>query len=334
MQPIIKVNGIKKYFYLRGWRTLLLRRPPKRIDALSGVSLSVGRGEVLGLLGPNGAGKTTLIKILATLIMPDDGSASIADCDVAKSPELVRAKIGLVNTNERSFYWRLTGKQNLDFFANLYNLYGREQHQRVNELLDFVGLLEKANIQFMTYSTGQRQRLAIARSLLSDPEVLLFDEPTSSLDPVSSAELIKFVKQELVGENKKTVIWCTHDLHEAEKVSDQIVIIDQGKVVIQGDIEQVKERLTYNSVCRIEVSNCTEDVFRRLGYELKLTHNNVGKTVIEATISADKVPQLIKDLVKNNIDVFNCTINEASLEEVFEDALVQGKTIKSSKCLE
>jgi ABC-2 type transport system ATP-binding protein len=292
------------------------------------VSLSVGRGEVLGLLGPNGAGKTTLIKILATLMMPDGGSASIAGHDVAQSPELVRAKIGLVNTNERSFYWRLTGKQNLDFFAKLYNLYGKVQHQRVIELLDFVGLEDKANTPFMTYSTGQRQRLAIARSLLSNPEVLLFDEPTSSLDPIGSAELIKFVKQELVGENKKTVIWCTHDLNEAEKVSDQIVIINQGNIVIQGDIQQVKEHLTKNSTCRVEVGNCTEDVISELAYEAKLINHDADKVIIEVTIAVDKVPQLIADLVKNNVDVFNCTMNEASLEDVFVDVVDKNKKIE------
>ena len=328
MQPIIKVDSVKKSFYLRGWRTLLLRMPPKCVNALSDVSLSVGRGEVLGLLGPNGAGKTTLIKILATLMLPDEGSASIAGCDVAQSPELVRAKIGLVNTNERSFYWRLTGKQNLDFFAKLYNLHGSKQHQRVNELLTFVGLIDKADSPFMTYSTGQRQRLAIARSLLNDPEVLLFDEPTSSLDPVVSANLINFVKQDLVGKNKKTVIWCTHDLNEAEKVSDQIAIINQGKVVVQGDIQQVKEHLTNSSVFRVEVGNCTEDVVSELAYEAKIINPDTGKIVIEVTITVDKVPQLIADLVKHGVEVYRCTMNEISLEDVFVDAVDKNKKVE------
>ena len=328
MQPIIKVDSIKKSFYLRSWRTLLLRRPPKCVNALSDVSLSVGRGEVLGLLGPNGAGKTTLIKILATLMLPDEGSASIAGCDVVQSPELVRTKIGLVNTNERSFYWRLTGKQNLDFFAILYNLHGKRLHQRVNELLNLVGLIDKANMPFMTYSTGQRQRLAIARSLLSDPEVLLFDEPTSSLDPIGSAELIKFVKQELVGKNKKTVIWCTHDLNEAEKVSDQIAIINQGKVVIQGDIQQVKDHLNSKSICRLEVEDCSENIVSKLPYEMEFTNNDTGKVVIEVTIAVDKVPQLIADLVKHDVEVYRCTMNEVSLEDVFVDAIDKNKKVE------
>ena len=329
MQPLIKAEGISKSFYLRSWRTLLLRRSPKCVGALSDVSLSVGRGEVLGLLGPNGAGKTTLIKILATLIMPDDGSASLSGCDVAQSPELVRAKIGLVNTNERSFYWRLTGKQNLNFFAKLYNLHGKGQRQRVHELLDLVDLVDKSNTPFMTYSTGQRQRLAIARSLLSEPEVLLFDEPTSSLDPVGSADLIKFVRHELVGECKKTVIWCTHDLNEAEKVSDKIVIINQGKVVIQGALKQVKEHLTKTSVCRIEVRNCTEDFVSGLAHNVNFIKHGTNKAVIEATIAVDKVPQLIEDLVNNDADVYSCTMIEPTLEEIFVDAVDPGKTIIS-----
>jgi ABC-2 type transport system ATP-binding protein len=325
MQPIIKVEGISKSFYLRSWRTLLLHRSPKCVSALSDVSLSVGRGEVLGLLGPNGAGKTTLIKILATLIMQDDGSASVSGCDVAQSPELVRAKIGLVNTNERSFYWRLTGKQNLNFFAKLYNLHGKGQHQRVQELLDFVGLADKANTPFTTFSTGQRQRLAIARSLLSEPEVLLFDEPTSSLDPIGSAELIKFVKHDLVGEYKKTVIWCTHDLNEAEKVSDQIVIINQGKIVVQGDINQIKQNLALTPTCRIEVASCTEDFVSGLAHKANFIKHGANKAVIEVTIAVDEVPQLIEDLVNNDVDVYSCTMIEPTLEEIFVDAVDSGK---------
>jgi ABC-2 type transport system ATP-binding protein len=207
MVKTIELDDIHKTFREHSWRTLLLRKPPPRVEALKGITLSVAQGEVFGLLGPNGAGKTTLIKILATLVLPDSGTASVCGYDLSKAPHHIRRMIGLVNTAERSFYWRITGRENLTFFAALYNLPGFRKQERVGELIDLVGLGEMADTMFMKYSDGQKQRLAIARALLADPAVLLMDEPTKSLDPLASSELIHFAVRELVGEQGKR-LYC------------------------------------------------------------------------------------------------------------------------------
>jgi len=168
---VIELKDITKTFVERSWRTLLLRRKPKEVRALNGVSLKVGSGEVCGILGPNGAGKTTLIKILATLILSDSGHADIFGYDLAEEPQHVRNLICLLNTSERSFYWRLTVRQNLFFFASLYNLLDSDKgRKRIENLLDLVDLVDKADTPFMKYSTGQKQRLALIRALLSDPQ--------------------------------------------------------------------------------------------------------------------------------------------------------------------
>ena len=157
----ISLNNISKTFTEHTWQTLFRLKKPIKVTALQSVSLTIKPGEIFGLLGPNGAGKTTLIKILATLILPDSGKASIGGFDLVANPQDVRPLIGLVNANERSFYWRLTGRQNLDFFAALWNLDKIEKKERIGNVLDRMGLAHKADTPFMKYSSGQQQRLAL-----------------------------------------------------------------------------------------------------------------------------------------------------------------------------
>ena len=218
----ISLENISKTFTERSWQSLFQLKQVKKVKALQSVSLTIKPGEIFGLLGPNGAGKTTLIKILATLILPDSGKASIGGFDLVANPQDVRSLIGLVNANERSFYWRLTGRQNLDFFAALWNLDKIEKAERIGNVLDRVGLAHKADTPFMKFSTGQQQRLALARALLPDPKILLMDEPTRSLDPVVAAMLRKFARDELVGKQGKTILWCTHNLAEARDVCHRL----------------------------------------------------------------------------------------------------------------
>jgi ABC-2 type transport system ATP-binding protein len=217
----ITLTDIAKTFHERSLRTCLLRKRPRRVKALQGISLHIRPGEIFGLLGPNGAGKTTLIKILATLVLPDRGEARVCGYDILTQPHQVRRHIGLVHTSERSFYWRLTGRQNLSFFATLHNLSGSEKKRQVEALLETVGLQEKADYAVMKYSSGQQQRLALARALLSEPQVLLMDEPTRSLDPLAASGLRRLTQQTLARKQNKTVLWCTHNLQEAHRRRDR-----------------------------------------------------------------------------------------------------------------
>ncbi len=245
MLPAIELHNISKTFTERNWKTFLFRKPRQTI-ALDNVSLTVEKGTIMGLLGPNGAGKTTLIKILSTLVTPDSGEGSISGLSLATQSLAIRNKIGLVSTNDRTFYWRLTGRENLDFFATLYNLHGSVKAERINKALQLTGMEDKAYSRFMSYSSGQKQRLAIARAMLSDPEVLLMDEATTSLDPIATRKLLTFTKETLARQAQKTIIWCTHNLHEAEEICDHATILHKGKVLYSGTLEEMSDSGSQN----------------------------------------------------------------------------------------
>ncbi|MEO0070115.1 MAG: ABC transporter ATP-binding protein, partial [candidate division WOR-3 bacterium] len=196
-----------------------------------------------GLMGANGGGKTTLLRILATLLLPDGGKASVNGYDVITQPGEVKMSIGYCYEGERSFYFRLTGRQNLEFFAALQNLSGRRLREEVARVLDLLELSAFADRLFMEYSTGMRQRLNLARALLNDPPVLLLDEPTKSLDPIAAQHFRKFLKEKVVKEGNKTVLIATHSLEEAQYLCDRIAIIEQGRVVAEGNYQRISAYL-------------------------------------------------------------------------------------------
>jgi ABC-2 type transport system ATP-binding protein len=226
---------VKRYPVVRGFRDLVLRPFDRRaVTALDGLDLEVGRGRVFCLLGPNGAGKTTLIKILSTLVLPDGGRAAVNGHDVALEPGPAKRSVGYAVADERSFYWRLTGRQNLEFFASLYGLRGRARDLRAAELLRLAGLEAAADLRFNGYSTGMRQMLAFARALLADASVLLVDEPTRSLDPQAADRTRAFLRDELARRQGRTILWATHDLGEAADWADDIAVISRGRIRLDG----------------------------------------------------------------------------------------------------
>jgi ABC-2 type transport system ATP-binding protein len=236
--PAILVEGLVKHYpVIGGFRDVLrhpFRRPTK--TALAGIDLRVEKGRSFGLLGPNGAGKTTLIKILTTLVLPDGGRALVCGRDAAKDPAVVRRSVGYAINDERSFYWRLTGRQNLQFFGALNGLRGPVLAARIGEVLALTGLESVSDTRFNTYSTGMRQMMAFARALLADAEVLFVDEPTRSLDPLAANRIRTFLRKEIVEKRGKTVFWATHDLAEAGECADEIAIIDRGRIRLAGRI--------------------------------------------------------------------------------------------------
>jgi ABC-2 type transport system ATP-binding protein len=237
-RPAILVEDLVKRYPVFGGFRALLRHPwtrPHR-TALDGVSLSVGRGRAFCLLGPNGAGKTTLIKVLATLVLPDGGRALVDGHDVEKAPAEVRRAVGYAIPDERSFYWRLTGRQNLEFFGALYGLRGGRLRTAVADVLGLTGLESAADLRFNAYSTGMRQMLAFARALLADAEILFVDEPSRSLDPQAAAGVRAFLKKDLVDRRGKTVLWATHDLAEAVESADDVAIIVRGRIRAAGTV--------------------------------------------------------------------------------------------------
>jgi ABC-2 type transport system ATP-binding protein len=199
------------------------------VVALDGVDLAVEVGEIHGLLGPNGAGKTTLVKILATVLIPTAGSASVLGMDVVSAAKGVRSVIGLVFGGDRGLYTRLTARQNLNYWAALYDVPARETPVVVGRLLERVGLADRADERVETYSRGMKERLHLARGLVSDPPVLFLDEPTVGLDPMASLEFRRLVLE--LRNAGKTVFLTTHDMAEAEAVCDRVSLIDRGRII-------------------------------------------------------------------------------------------------------
>ena len=210
------------------------------VKAVDRVNIKIKKGEIFGLLGPNGAGKTTLIKMLCTLIIPTYGKAIVNGFEVVKNGHEVRKSIGLVTGEERSFYWRLSGRQNLKFFGTLYNMESLEISKKIDYLVELLDMQEYMDNRFDEYSTGMKQHLAIARILLSDAKILFMDEPTKSLDYPSAVQFRKFIKEKIVGRDKRTVIFTTHNLKEAVDFTDRIALMDSGQIKACGTISELK----------------------------------------------------------------------------------------------
>jgi ABC-2 type transport system ATP-binding protein len=207
------------------------RRPAKEpVEALRDVSFEVETGEIFGLIGRNGAGKTTLTKIVATLVQPTTGSVSVHGHDSVSDDEHVRRQIGLATAEERSFYWRLTSEQNLMFFARLHGLADRVAKQRIKDLFAQLELDEVARRRFGELSTGNKQRLAVARAMLASPPVLLLDEPTRSLDPLAAARMRDLIRALAKQDPPVTIFLTSHNLAEVETLCGRVAIISRGRI--------------------------------------------------------------------------------------------------------
>jgi ABC-2 type transport system ATP-binding protein len=246
-QPAIEARQLRKtYTTNRG----VLRR--QRVDqvALQGVDLRIEPGELFGLLGPNGAGKTTIVKIFTTLLLPTSGSATILGLDAIKDPWAVRKRIGFVFGGERGLYWRLSGLDNLRYFADLYQIPPDVSRRRIAELLEALGLKGREHDKVENYSRGMKQRLHLARGLLNEPEVLFLDEPTIGLDPVGGRELRSLVRR--LADEGTTIFLTTHYMLEADAVCDRIAVIRKGDIVAAGTPSSIKTLVQDQGVVEFE----------------------------------------------------------------------------------
>ncbi len=228
----IDIQDVSKKFVRSKSLSEFIKHPFKvtEVTADNHVSLQVKYGEVYGILGANGAGKTTLVKMISTIMTPDSGKILVNTFDVMKEPEQIRYSVGLVYGDERTFFWSLTGRQNLRFFAALHNVPKKQIDDHVNSLLEIVGIKAMADARIDTYSTGTKHLLAIARGLLGNPQILILDEPTSGVDPIG-AEMILDMIRYLVDHEGKTVLWITHDLTGASRICDTVSVMDKGEIV-------------------------------------------------------------------------------------------------------
>ncbi len=243
-EPVVRVEGLdKSYPRRRPWSEMLLDPlGGERAEVLRDVTLEVRPREFFGLLGPNGAGKTTLFKILATLVRPDAGRATVAGHDVVAEERAVRRVLAPVVPEERSLFWRLSARENLELFADLHSLAPADAEGRIGRLLEIVGLEGAGSKIVAEFSSGMRQRLLLARALLPSPRVLLMDEPTRSLDPVAARDFRAFLREEVAGEMGCTVMLATHDSEEALHLCDRVGILHRGRLLEAGPAERLADR--------------------------------------------------------------------------------------------
>ena len=324
------ISLTKRYPRQRGLGDVLRGRPAVDKLALNGVSLSIEQGEVFGLLGPNGSGKTTLLKLLSTILSPTSGSARVFGCDVAQDPRRVRQLVALVTGEERSLYWRLTGKQNLEFFGRLYGMEGAAVRRKADELLDTFDLREAADARVAGYSTGMRQRLAIARGLMSSPRLLFLDEPTRGLDPVAAHALLRVVRERAVEHFDNTVILTTHIAREVEQLCERIAMLDRGALVYEGTVTDLAASLRRGQSFLLSVSGMSDETFAALQHRLgtgqchRLQSDN-GITELEVSFTGATVSlsDILRQLLFSGANVIQCTKREQSFEDMFRAVFEQ-----------
>ncbi|CAB49343.1 daunorubicin resistance protein DrrA family ABC transporter ATP-binding protein [Pyrococcus abyssi] len=281
-------------------------------EALKGITFNVKKGELFGLLGPNGAGKTTTIKILTTLLEPTSGEARVLGFDIVKEAREIRKRINLVAEGERTLYWRLTAYENLRYFASIYYVPKKVAEERIRNLLHMVGLWDRKDDLVMNYSRGMKQRLAIAKALINDPEVLFLDEPTLGLD-VQSAIFVRELIKKLVEEEKKTVLLTTHYMHEAEELCDRIAIIDHGRIIALDTPEGLKKLVRKDTIVEVRVKNYNGEN----PFGLAKIKEEGEKVVLRGPLDEEDIPKLVEFLVKNNAKVLSVEVKEPTLEDVF-----------------
>lgn len=235
METVIEVRDLRREYVTRRG---VWKREKRVVKAVDGISFEVQRGEIFGLLGQNGAGKTTTIKMLTTLLAPTDGVCKVLGCNTFGEEKRIRTRINFIFGGELGVYRRLSARDNLRYFSNLYLIPRKEQDERIQKILELVDLAERADDLAETYSKGMIQRLQIARGLINDPEILFMDEPTVGLDPVGARMLRDIIRR--LKEEGRTVLLTTHNLAEVEELCDRLVIINKGKVVARGTPEEIK----------------------------------------------------------------------------------------------
>lgn len=249
-EAVVRLVGVTKTFPVRKTWGEMLRRPfatTPRVTVVNGVSLDVYPGELFGLLGANGAGKTTLFRTIAGHLQPEAGTVQVAGFDVGRERSRVKRALASAGTDERTLYWRLTAPENLELYAALYGYEAGARKQRVAELIETVELQDAGNKQVGMFSSGMKQRLLIARALIPRPRVLLLDEPTRSLDPISARRLRTYLREKVVNELGCTVLLATHSAEEAFELCDRVAILERGRLVTSGKIRDLIGEVTEGS---------------------------------------------------------------------------------------
>lgn len=291
--------------------------------AVKNVSFDVKKGEIFGFLGPNGAGKTTTIKMISTLLRPTSGAVRVNDIDVNKKPLEALKNLGTVLAGERSTYWKLTGRENLKYFAAMNGITGRAADNKVESLLKRFNLDKRADETVEKYSTGMKQRVALAKALIAEPSIVILDEPTSGLDPQSARNLRELILE--IKEEGRTILLTTHYMEEADQLSDRIAIIDHGEIIALDTPQNLKKSLNKTNVVLFELNNWNEDLssnVKNIKFIEKVNskfNDATQKWEVKAHIQNGHgtISSLIYTITSSGTKINNFSTEEPTLEDVF-----------------
>ena len=330
----VRIENISKRFAVRRTWAEILAAPFRRTyaQALSNVSFSIDEGEFFGLLGPNGAGKTTLFKILATLVIPDTGRTIIDGHDVVDDVSYVRKLLVPVVADERSLRWRLNAYENMRLYAALYRVPRHEVKRRVQELLEVVDLADTGARQVGQFSSGMKQRLLVARALLARPRVLLLDEPTRGLDPLSARSLRAFLKDEICRRQGCTIVLATHNAEEAFHLCDRVAILDKGRVLTTGPAARLVDEFAeerFRIWTRVDAQPALDRLARR-GHVLDIGPRRPdveGWTTVDVRVPGGHTgtARVLEALVAERVDVARFERVQPTLAELIERVQQQSK---------
>ena len=336
---IIDVKHVSKTFNAK-LRKGLFKSEKTKVHALENVSFSVRKGEIFSFLGPNGAGKTTAIKILTTLLLPTSGEVSVNGFDIYKHPDKIRSSINAMLMGERSIYWKLSGRQNLEFFGSLYYQTDKQISERIKNLTDLLDLQEFLDRPVESFSSGQKYKIAFAKTLINDPPVVFLDEPTATLDPRASRTM-RSVIQKVNEEENKTIFLTTHNMQEATELSDRVAILDLGKIIAIDTPANLRHELSKSQHNSITITfNALPD---GLLDAIKSINGVLG--IKSIPLNEDSFPWVrvitdkmivyeLTDLFKSwNLNILDIKTEIPTLEDVFLEktgrTLAENTTIKS-----
>ncbi len=302
MNSIIKVENLEKSY--------------KDKKALKGISFDVREGEILCLLGPNGAGKSTAINILSTALGHDKGDIFFNGQRIRKNDRLIKENMGIV-PQDIAVYEELSAEANVNFFASLYGLRGKELYRKVEDALEFVGLLDKRKDKVKTFSGGMKRRLNIACAIAHKPKVIIMDEPTVGIDPQSRNHILASIRE--LRNNGATILYTTHYMEEVEEISTRIIIIDHGSIIAEGTKEQLKESIDNEKLYFIELQEMknlkADELYRIEGVKsVEIEENKLKIAVLKGVENLDRLIALV---VNKGLKISNLNSMEASLETVF-----------------
>jgi ABC-2 type transport system ATP-binding protein len=298
----------------------VFKKRKSEVRAVDGVSCEIKQGELFGLLGPNGAGKTTLIKCISTLLIPDAGTATVGGHDIAKDPLRVRQQLGVLTGGERSLYWKLSPHENLQYFAALYGVPRSKTKERIEYLLDLMGLKEKSRERVEKLSSGMKQKLSLARTLIHDPPILLIDEPTLGLDPYFARFIRNFIKNELHRKLQKTILLTTHYMDEADELCERVAFMNYGRIEALDTPANFKKNMPQDQVLKVKcLGDIEENLFSSIQESVSL-HLSTRDGFSFVRMNTDNPEQLLSsvvDLVRDYAKVLSVEVTSPTLDDVF-----------------